>query len=277
MNRSALLALPLVLRILAFAQPPAPLPPRPPPPPRALDSTTPPPSLFAPQPTLRFEVASVKRSRTVSYDNIIGSSRLMLSSRTLKGLIRLAYGIENFQIAGAPAWFDSNKYDIVAKASHDVSRPELMLMLRSLLAERFHLVAHPEKRDVAVYALVVDGKSARLRASPPGTPQLTDVPEITTRPRTTSVKSTGRNATMKQLAAWISIQVDRKVVDKTGLRGGYDFSTEWANGQANGQTSDTGAPSVFTAVRELGLKLEARKLPFEVLVIDGANPVPTEN
>ena len=83
----------------------------------------------------------------------------------------------------------------------------------------------------------------------------------------------GKNATMKQLAAWLSTQVDRKVVDKTGLRGGYDFTAEWANGGANPQSSDTGAPGVFTALRAFGLKLEPRKLPFEVLVIDGANPV----
>jgi len=215
----------------------------------------------------------VKRSRTESYENIIGSVRLTLSNRTLKNLIRLAYGIENFQVAGAPAWFDTNKYDIVAKASGNASRTEFLLMLRSLLAERFHLVAHPERRDVAVYALVVDGKSQGLKASPPGTPQLSDVSEITPQSSATGLKTVGKNATMKQFAAWLSMEVDRKVVDKTSLRGGYDFTVEWASAQS----SDIGAPSVFTAVRELGLKLEPRKLPFEVLVIDGANPVPTEN
>jgi uncharacterized protein (TIGR03435 family) len=273
MNRSALLALPLVLRILAYAQPP----PSPPPPPRARESADAPPSLFAPQQKLNFEVASVKRSRTVGGEYIISSGRLTLSNRTLKGLICLAYGIENFQVAGSPAWFDSNKYDIVAKAPGNANRTELLLMLRSLLVERFHLAAHPEKRDVAVYALVVDGKGQGLKPSPPGTPQLSDVSEITTRPSATSLKTVGKNATMKQLAAWLSTQVDRKVVDKTGLRGGYDFTAEWANGGANVQSSDTGAPSVFTALREFGLKLEPQKLPFEVLVIDGANPVPPEN
>jgi uncharacterized protein (TIGR03435 family) len=275
MKRSSLLALPLALRILAHAQPP-PLPPPPPPPPRARESADA-PSLFAPQQTLKFEVASVRRSRTAGSEYIIGSGRLTLSNRTLKSLVCLAYGIENFQVAGAPPWFDSNRYDVVAKAPGNATRAELLLMLRSLLAERFHLAAHPDKKDVAVYALVVDGKSQGLKPSPPGTPQLSDVSEISTRPSAASLKTVGKNATMKQLAAWLSMQVDRKVVDKTGLRGGYDFTAEWANGGANVQSSDTGAPGVFTAVRELGLKLEPQKLPFEVLVIDGANLVPTEN
>jgi uncharacterized protein (TIGR03435 family) len=203
------MALPLVLRTLARAQP----------------------SLFAAQQTLGFEMASVR--------HVIGSRRLTLTNRTLKSLICLAYGIENFQLAGAPPWFESNKYDIAAKAPGNTNRPELLLMLRSLLAERFHLIAHPEKKDVAVYALVVDGKVQGLKPSPPGTPQLPDVPEITTRPVATSLKTTGRNATVKQL--------------------------------------NTGTPSVFTALHELGLKLQPEKLPFEILVIDGANPVPTEN
>jgi len=274
MNRRTVLVLPLMLRILADAQPPP--PPPPPPPPRALEAADA-PSLFAKQQTLRFEVASVKRSGPASGEYIIGSGRLTLSNRTLKSLICLAYRIENFQVAGASPWFDSNKYDIVAKAPGNANRAELLLMLRSLLADRFHLIAHPEKKDMAVYALVVDGKGQGLKPSPPGIPQLPDVPEITTRPSATSLKTVGRNATMKQLAAWLSTQVDRHVVDKTGLRGGYDFTAEWAIGGANVQASDVAVPSVFTALRELGLKLQPEKVPFEILVIDSANPVPTEN
>ena len=117
----------------------------------------------------------MKRSRTAGGEYIIGSGRLTLSYRTLKSLVCLAYGIENFQVAGSPPWFDSNKYDIVAKAPGNANRAELLIMLRSLLAERFHLAAHPEKRDVAVYALAVAGKSQGLKPSPPGTPQLSDV------------------------------------------------------------------------------------------------------
>jgi uncharacterized protein (TIGR03435 family) len=142
-------------------------------------------------------------------------------------------------------------------------------MLRALLADRFQLSLHREERETPVYALVVDKKGPKFSESGPDAP------------KGMWMKSNGvidgLGATMTQLAGYFSNSngVDRPVLDLTGLTGNYAFKLEWSNPLAG--TPDSSAPSIFTALPEqLGLKLEPRRAPVEVFVIDRAE-MPGEN
>ena len=136
-------------------------------------------------------------------------------------------------------------------------------MLQSLLTSRFQLALRHETRETAVYALVPDRGGPKFPESAPDAKGI-----LLMRGRGKIVASGG---TMAQLANWFSNAngVDRPVVDQTGLSGHYDFTLEWSNPLAG--DADPAAPSIFTAMREqLGLRLEPRRAPLEVLVIDHA-------
>ena len=120
-----------------------------------------------------------------------------------------------------------------------------------------------EDRDYALSA-------PKLRESTPGTQGQLSM---------NGTHITGHGAPMQALADHLSnaaLQLDRPVIDQTGLKGNYDFTLEWS--PDNVPLGDSAAPSLFTAVQEqLGLKLDARKAPVEIIVVDSAEKVPTEN
>jgi bla regulator protein blaR1 len=262
-------------------------------------------------PAPAFEVASVKLNNS-------GDGRVMLSQQPggrftatnvpLRLLIRNAYQLQDFQIVGAPSWINSERYDIVAKAE-DGTPPEtpsldrtgpsrIQLMMRSLLAERFQLVAHDETRELPIYALVVarsDGKlgpdlkksevdcnalfaAGRGRGMPPpppaGPPQ-GERPQCGVRIGPGNLAMGG--APMPQIANSLAMFVGRTVQDKTGLTGNYDATLTWTPdqmpqrppGAPEPPPADPNGPSIFTALQEqLGLKLDSQKGPVHVLVID---------
>ena len=112
-----------------------------------------------------FEVASVKSNKNGPTSPMMGRSlpgRFEATNMPAKILLLQAYGIPTYQIQGAPAWLDSERFDIAAKTPEGTQQDQVMLMIRSLLIERFKLVAHRETRESAVYALVLarsDGKA----------------------------------------------------------------------------------------------------------------------
>jgi uncharacterized protein (TIGR03435 family) len=166
----------------------------------------------------------------------------------------------------------AGRFDIAAKAEGDAPRSEeeFRQMLQSLLRDRFHLATHRETRDTPVYALVMDKGGPKFRESAP------DANGVLRMARRSQITASG--GTMAQLVGWFSNlnEVDRPVVDQTGLPGRYDFMLEWSNSFA-GDALDSTLPSIFTAIREqLGLKLEPRRAPLEILVIDHAE-MPTSN
>jgi uncharacterized protein (TIGR03435 family) len=181
------------------------------------------------------------------------------------------------QIVGAPDWFGNQLYDIdgVPDSQAPPSRQQSDLMLQKLLADRFKLSFHHEKREISVYAISLGRSGAKLAKSPEGPDdpivfhfrQLGDL--------------TVKNLTMTDFAQWMQATVlDRPVVDHTGLRDRYDFTLKWAPdqsqfGQARGtgvvpaSNDDPNTPGLYTAIQEqLGLKLEAVKAPDDVIVID---------
>jgi len=182
--------------------------------------------------------------------------------------MRGAYGVEEPRILGGPKWLDEARYNIEAKAAGPAGDSDLEMMLQSLLAERFKLAFHRERRALSGYALVV-GKS-RLKAKP-SEPDA----DSWTRLRWGSLEAAG--CTMAHLALKLSEVLHLPVADFTAVPGEFDFKLEWTSDDMRATPPSTAAldaasgPSIFEAMEEqLGLKLESRKVPAEVLVIDHA-------
>jgi bla regulator protein blaR1 len=233
----------------------------------------------APQDAPAFEVASVK----LTNPDRVGSTfnfapgEVQIGGGTLRGIIEMAYGLRTFQILGGPRWLDADRYDISAKndlalknLSKEQRNIEMRRRLQTLLADRFQLNVHHETREAPEYRLVVAKGGSRLKEPDFGTGDGINAGCGVMK---------GTRTTMSNLAMVLSRQMERPVLDKTGLSGRYDFELNYTpeNGCGSRQP-DGGAvnsealsyrPSIFTAIQEqLGLKLEAIRGPVEVIVID---------
>jgi uncharacterized protein (TIGR03435 family) len=248
-----------------------------------------------------FEVASIRKNVSVSDGASVRAQpggRLTVSNNTLRNIVRNAYNVQNYQIIGGPDWMNNDRWDITAKAADDTPPPEMLLMLRTLLADRFELVIRRETRQLPMFAVVLarpDGRlgpqlrvstvdcaalfaAAKARGEQPP-PTTNGRPTCGTRTQRGTMMTTGTS--MADFARNIAPSTGRPVVDKTGLTGSYDIDLTWTPEQ--GAPSPDGAPppgdgvSLFTAVQEqLGLKLDAQLGPVDVLVIDSAQ-LPTED
>ena len=224
-----------------------------------------------------FEVASVKRNMTgepgrqgaLFRENITTSrDSVTLRNVTLNSCIKWAYGLQDPQIVG-PDWITIERYDIVAKPGAPTSEEQLKLMLRALLAERFKLVVHSDTRTLAVIALAVGKDRPKLRESSTG-----DAGTL----RSGKGRIIAQNTSMAELAAALSDPLRSPVVDVTGLAGRYDFTLDFSSFVPDpGQTVDEMTATVAVVEQQLGLKLESRKLPTPILVVDRAEKIPVEN
>jgi uncharacterized protein (TIGR03435 family) len=240
---------------------------------------------FAQQPDRpSFEVVSVKpgdpNDRRVSVFMQPGG-RFTATNATLKMLIGFAYDLREHQMAGGPSWLGSERYNIEAKADSATPIPPasnnvtMRLMAQSLLAARFKLAVHRETKEEQVYELVVAK----------GGPKLKEATDSAKGPQQGlgmgRGKVTGMAAATSLIARFLSEQLGRSVIDKTGLTGKYDFTLTWTpefGQQFPGgdrpeapPPTDPNGPSIFTALQdELGLKLESAKGPVDILVIDHA-------
>jgi uncharacterized protein (TIGR03435 family) len=220
----------------------------------------------------------------------------------LRELIALAWDIQPFRISGGPAWIDSIRYDVSAKADHDVEWKEATLMVQSLLAERFQLTTHHETKELPIYALVLARKDGKLgpgliESKPDSCTKRTDLPAARPEPgkpskpqcdmlAVTFRRLRGTSVPTGEYAQGFSDILGRTVVDKTRLVGPFDIDLAWTPdegqylqfpGAPQPPPSDAAPVSIFTAVQEqLGLKLEPQKGPVDVLVIDRAEK-PSEN
>ena len=227
-----------------------------------------------------FEVASVKpadpKNRGMALDKLPGG-RFIATNVSLRMLLKEAYGMRDFQVyfqaGAAPNWFDSARWDVSAKSERAASDQEMTEMLQSLLAQRFALKLRQEERELQVYVLTAAKNGTKLKEAESG--------ESTIGVRIRGFGHlTGTKASMEQLAETLSdvrlngrAMLDRPVLDRTGLKGVYDFTLAWTpdlepvDGAAAPATA--GGPSIFTAVQEqLGLKLERQKAPLKVFIID---------
>jgi uncharacterized protein (TIGR03435 family) len=226
-----------------------------------------------------FEVASIKRAqpgRVAIGMRSDPGGRFTGTNVTLKLLITRAYNVRDVQISGGPTWFDTERYDISAKAEHDVTNDERTLMIRTMLADRFKLALHRDTKGLPIYVLVIAKNGPKLQ-------------ELKDEGSGPAASSGGRGqlsmqrTSMAMFASALSSRLGRLVQDRTGMSGIFDLKLEWTPDDSrtqfgsNGRDSDSAGPSIFTALSEqLGLKLESTKGAVEVLIIDHAEK-PSEN
>jgi uncharacterized protein (TIGR03435 family) len=235
-----------------------------------------------------FDVASIKPAEGPtpgrSRGNTVRDDRIDYQIATLRYCIAYAYGVKEYQITG-PAWLAEDRWDIQAKAPEGATRHQFPEMMQTLLAERFHLQVHREKKDFDGLAMVVGKNGPKLeRAAAPAT-------------FNTSMRFGGggkidaKGMTMDTLARLLTDTLARPVADETNLEGPYAFTLEYAAYEAHGGmqvrmngplppnvTADTDpGVSVMNSIQKLGLKLEARKVPLDVIVVDRVDKIPTAN
>jgi uncharacterized protein (TIGR03435 family) len=225
---------------------------------------------------LSFDVISIKPSdpgdRRVNLQTSPGGRFTGRSS--LRWLVRNAYRLQEFEVFGKPSWYDSDMFDIQAKAEGDIQPGQMPLFLQSLLEERFQFKAHRETKEVPCYELVVAKAGPKLQPAKQN--------DVTPRIGGGGGRITGVNAEVGQLAVILSSALGIRVIDKTGTNGGFDVNLEWTPDPTEPAITtstpvDPNGPSIFTAIQEqLGLKLESVKVPIEVLVIDSVQK-PSEN
>jgi uncharacterized protein (TIGR03435 family) len=230
----------------------------------------------------QFEVATIK---PVEYDPkggryvvIQGNSRFVCKDYTLKLMIAAAYELNPAEVTGGPAWLDSDHFDIAAVTPGEVrpTHDEQMGMLRSLLADRFKLTFHREAKEFSIYELTVAKNGPKLK---PSASAPDDPPQVISTVYPHRMLMPARNVAMSDFVSVLQRAIlDRPVVDKTGLKGRFDFDLEWApdetqfGGAIPAAPDDAPSAPLFTAIQQqLGLKLTATRGPLQVLVVDNAN------
>jgi uncharacterized protein (TIGR03435 family) len=193
--------------------------------------------------------------------------QLFTENETLETVIAVAYGLHPKQIVDLPEWSTRERWDIkgVADVEGEPSWPQQREMLQKLLAERFGLKFHRDKRDLSIFAITVAKGGPKLAVSKSDPNSVRDQ---TSNGNSVEVTYRFTNNSMPDFADGMEEYLDRPVVDETGLKGKFDFTLEWArDGVVN--PNPNAPPGLFTAVQEqLGLKIDATKGPAEVLVID---------
>jgi uncharacterized protein (TIGR03435 family) len=270
-----------------------------------------------PQEPLSFEAASIKpcigqtRNYTRGGPGTSDPGQITYFNLTLRDLIQKAYGVRQYQIKGGSSWLDSERFEVIAKVPAGAKREDVNLMLQQLLAERFKLAVHRETKVLPNYNLVVDKGGPKLKRAhnpEPATGGVEDssppqiVPGPLPRPLAVSGKgvavlmNAGRmmivanSVPMSALADALASYGDRPVQDSTGLTGKYDFSIGFASpggipplplGPAGEcmmcKPDEEPPPSLFAALKELGLKLESGTGPVDLIVIDRVEKSPTQN
>ncbi len=221
-----------------------------------------------------FEVATVKQSAPSDGGPVrmnlgrLENGKLTFDNASLGDCLKFAYGIiSDAQLIG-PDWIKSKdvRFDIVAEAPLRTTLDQIDLMLQNLLADRLKVTVHHEQKKLPYLVLVV-GKNG---------PKLQEAKHSTGDNAATRGRILANSMPMKSLALLLSRYQRQTVLDMTGLKGDFAFNLEWT--MDDGVKSDDSGPSIFAAVQEqLGLKLESRKGPLDVLVVDHAEKIPTDN
>jgi uncharacterized protein (TIGR03435 family) len=226
----------------------------------------------------RFEVATLKLSpppKTESISINLGTfqnGRFTFGNVTLHDAVQFAFDLPSKELLVGLDWSDSVRFDVEALAPPDTPPAQLRLMVRDLLEERLDLVTQTEQRTLRHIALVLGPAGAKLKAS-------TEPPMPTAQFRG---KIDHKRMPMRLLASLLSRFEQMLVVDRTGLDGFYEVQLEWAP-DTGIRSTDVAAPppdlpSLFAAVQEqLGLRLEGRRGPLDVVVIKAASRTPAAN
>lgn len=237
---------------------------------------------------LRFEVASIRPASPGAVNVQLGpgpGGGFRATNISVRQLITFAYDIQDFQIEGSPSWLASQRYDILAKPerAEGAADPrkmsgaeqlsfinQLRRRVQSLLADRFQLAIHRDTKDLPILALVPAKNGTKLRAAADGETRKQHM-------RMSRGQIAAEGCTMPMLANALSEIVGRQVNDQTGLQGNYNFEFSWTPESGSvppgeeGSTSpgENGGPAIQTSLQEqLGLRLEARRGPVPIIVIE---------
>jgi uncharacterized protein (TIGR03435 family) len=224
----------------------------------------------------KFESAVIRISEEVDGASRYFTNRekLTLQNQTLRDCVRIAFDVKVARAnAGAAKWIETQRFDIDAQAASVPNDHEMKAMLRTLLLERFRLELHRETKLSPGYALLVAKGGLKLRAVQPGPSRIS----------TRRSSMTGENASMPSLAQALSDAMNMPVIDMTAVPGVFTFTLEWTPEvvQPGALTADEEEPNVLPDMPrgpsmsaalqdQLGLKLEKRKVPLDVLLIDRA-------
>jgi uncharacterized protein (TIGR03435 family) len=242
-----------------------------------------------------FEVATIKpnNSGAPSMQGLTLNGRNFRTvNSSLGDLITFAFEVQAKQIVNGPDWMDNSRYDITAVPEQEgaPNAEQVRIMIRKLLADRFKLTFHHDKRELPAYLLTVNKNGSQLTPTQMQGP----LPGFGFGPGTGGLTLRAMNASLPEFTGFLQVLVmDRPVVDRTGLTGRYDFQCTFTpdDSQFNGhppmpppsqqQQTDAGnaaaAPSLYDAFQQqLGLKLSAEKAPVDVIVIDHVEK-PSEN
>lgn len=234
-----------------------------------------------------FEVADIRQNKsnsTEGYDKVLPGGEISARNVPMKNLLQFAYNVREEQLGSGPAWIGSDRFDIDGKATPGASDDSLRLMLQSLLEKEFKLVVHLEPRPMDVYALTVgkggpklqkaagSGKvDCRRRVGGGQDPAAKDMPPGQAELVCTNMTMADLTQALPQYAPGYA---DHTVVDLTNIKGAYDLKLSWV---ARGFV-DQGGLTMFDAVdKQLGLKLEPRKMPMPYLVIDHVEKLANDN
>ena len=243
----------------------------------------------------------------------VDGSMVRYSALALKLYLGMAWRLKNYQIV-APDWMTSTRWDITAKLPQGSNSKQIPEMMQALLLDRFQMKMHRETREIPVYGLVIGKGGLKLKDSPAnpaekgGEPAAQSANAAMTSGGTTVTygngayftignnRFEGKKLSVAVIADALSRFADRPVIDMTGLEGSYDFSMEFSpedframmiraaiaqgtvvSPEALKLLDASSGDTLFNAVEKLGLKMESRKAPIEILVIDEAQKTPTEN
>ena len=265
--------------------------------------------LDVPVKAAKFEVVSIHPDDPDGHRMRIGmgpDARFVAEGITIERVVCMAYGIQDFQLEGAPGWFRTDRFSIQAKSEGDVEEqfPKLTdeqkmavgkKMVQDMLADRFALSLRQELKKVSTLGIVVDKNGPKLHAATPGDTYPNGLKEgngtgHAGMMRFNGTQLTAQGVKLDSLASFLSGHLNQVVQNKTGLEGNYDFTLQWSaetdrpegpqqrSGEEGRVASDGNAgTSLFTAIREqLGLKLEEQKSDVPVYVVEKAEK-PTEN
>jgi uncharacterized protein (TIGR03435 family) len=232
-----------------------------------------------------FDVGSVKASQSGTggdrrgRDNIqVSPGSVTMRNVSLKSCIAWAWHVFSYQVNG-PDWVDSERYEIAGKANGPATEDQLRLMMQGLLQERFKLAVHHQTKVLSAYVLVPGKNGPKVHES-----KTEGEPSI--EPNQKQMSVTIQRAPVSQLVEMLSNVLRAPVVDQTGLKGRYDLTVNIAKYAADmaaqGRSPDGGPADPLTLIslvlqEELGLKLEAKKMPLDLVIVDHAEKAPVEN
>ncbi len=268
-------------------------------------------------PVSSFEVASIRPTAPSAEHGMtlglrLDGSQMRVDGLALRDIIALAYRVKQYQVNG-PEWMTTERFDINAKLPPGAKAADVFKMLQTLLTERFAMTHHREKKEMPAYVLGIGKPPLRIRELPadPNAPPATDGLSTKVSGNMNGIvgdlgngstytfgggKFEGKKLTVTAFASELERYSDRPIVDVTQLKGIYDISfavsvEEYGallrraalnSGmvmppQVMRQLDNDDASSLPPAVEQLGLKLDSRRMPVDVITIDSVRKTPTEN